>query len=135
MKTFHITKYVLLLRTTVLCTVVYRNIMKLSCIASVVVFCNTTFFFGESRNFQSAEKKSAKFKCLLFSPKPQKWPVIRYLFPFCICYCKCMSSLYRCNFIIYENKDDWLRKYRPKVRKCNEPGFLRARIFFTWKIN
>jgi hypothetical protein len=36
----------LFLRTTVLCTVVYRNIMKLSFIASVVAFCNTTFFLS-----------------------------------------------------------------------------------------
>ena len=36
--------------------------------------------------------------------------------------------------MIYDNKDDWLRKYRPKVRKCNEPGFLRARIFSHEKL-
>ena len=68
----------LLLRTTVLCTVVYRSIMKLSFIPSVVASCNSTFFFG-AEIFNPQKKKSAKIKCLLFSPKPQKLPVIRYL--------------------------------------------------------
>jgi hypothetical protein len=31
-----------------------------------------TIFFSD-RDFQSAGKKSAKIKCLLFSPKPQKF--------------------------------------------------------------
>ena len=39
----------LLLRTTVLCTVVYHNIMKLSFIASVVAYCNTSFIFRNYR--------------------------------------------------------------------------------------
>jgi hypothetical protein len=57
----------LLPRTTVLCTVVYRNIMKLSFIPSVVASCNSNNFF-RYQDFQSAE-----IKCLMFSPKPQKF--------------------------------------------------------------
>ena len=70
----------LLLRTTVLCTVVYRNIMKLSFIASDVASCNTKNFFFRHQDFQSSEReKKAKIKCLLISPKLQKLLVIRYL--------------------------------------------------------
>ena len=48
----------LLLRTTVICTVVYRSIMKLSFIASVVASCNTIFF--SAPRFSKSRKKIRK---------------------------------------------------------------------------
>ena len=47
-------------------------------IASVVASCNTNNFFSVPRFSIRRRKKSAKIKCLLIRPKPQKLPVIRY---------------------------------------------------------
>jgi hypothetical protein len=38
----------------------------------------TQFFFG-AEIYNPQKKKSAKIKCLLFRPKPQKLPVIQYI--------------------------------------------------------
>ena len=66
----------LLLRTTVLCTVVYRNIMKLSFIPSVVASCNSNNFFGTK--IFNPQKLNAL--CLVQNHRnftPQKLAVIR----------------------------------------------------------
>ena len=42
----------------------------------------TIFFFGVEI-FNPQGKKSAKIKCHLFRPKPQKLPVIRYVIQIC----------------------------------------------------
>ena len=47
--------------------VVYRNI------ASVVASCNTNNFFFGAEIFNPQKKQSAKIKCLLYRPKPQKF--------------------------------------------------------------
>jgi hypothetical protein len=47
-------------------------------IASVMASCNTSTFFFAAEIFNPQKNKSAKIKCLLFRPKPQKLPVIRY---------------------------------------------------------
>ena len=47
--------------------------MKLPFIASVAASFNTNHFVFDTEIFNPHKKKNAKIKCLLFSPKPQKF--------------------------------------------------------------
>ena len=50
-----------------------------------------TFFFG-AKIFNSQKKKSAKIKCLLFSPKPQKFHTAE-ITGYMVCYIMKMSDM------------------------------------------
>ena len=70
----------LLLRTTVLCTVVYRNIItKLSFILQQLFPVIQPFFFG-AKIFNPQEQKSTKIKCLLFSPNRRNYRLYGIMF-------------------------------------------------------